>query len=189
MKYMRIAIDLDNVILDVPTTIINLHNKLNENKLDYKQGDKLGWKFDPLIKTDEELSELFKLFDNPQFYDNPIVFKDAIEVINQLSRHNYVVIISKHMKSRKPLTRKWVYETFPRVDLVFTENFQDKGEILKNFDIILDDRVDVLESCTDVTCKICYGKYSWNESWNGFRVNSWLGFKAFVDKIQKLDIR
>ena len=180
---MRIAIDLDNVILDIPPTIINLHNKLNEIKLNYKQGDSLGWKFELLIKTDEELSELFKLFDNPQFYDNPIVFKDAIKVINQLSMNNYVCIISKHMKSRKPLTRKWVYETFPSVDLVFTENFSDKGDILKGFDIILDDRIDALESCTDVTYRICFGLYDWNKDWKGKRITNWLDFKEFVRNI------
>ena len=185
---MRIAIDIDNVILDTPATIINLHNKLNENKLDYKQGDSLGWKFEPLIKTDEGLAELFKLFDHKDFYNDPIVFDNAIEIINQLSMQNEITIISKHMESRKPLTMEWIYRVFPTVELVFVDNFEDKGKILNGFDIILDDRLDALESCNSLV-KYCivYGDYHWNRQYEGLRVNNWLEFKQFVDNLAKLD--
>jgi len=185
-----IAIDLDNVILDTPSTIINLHNKINENKLEYKQGDSLGWKFDPLIKTDEELAELFKLFDHEDFYKEPITFDNAIEVINSLSMQNKLVIISKHMESRKNLTLEWVRRTFPTVDLVFVDNFEDKGKLLQDFDIVLDDRLDAIESCTNIV-KHCvvYGSYEWNSNWKGLRVNNWIEFKQFIDNLEKLDIR
>ena len=48
---IKIACDLDNVILDSPKTIINLYNELYENKLEYNDDVELGWKFEPLIKT------------------------------------------------------------------------------------------------------------------------------------------
>jgi hypothetical protein len=52
----------------------------------------------------------------------------------------------------------------------------------------MDDKPEALQSVQS-TCKICFGDYSWNRDYKGFKVNSWLGFKAFVDKIQKLDIK
>lgn len=186
---MKIAIDLDNTLINTPLSIINLHNKLNKNKIPYMPN--CDWKMKPMIKTDEELSKLFKLFDDKNFYKNDtlIVYDNAIDIVNELSMQNYICIISKHDIMRRSITRKWVYETFPTTDLVFTDNFEDKGNILKGlgFDIILDDRIDALENCTDVAYKICYGNYDWNASWTGLRITSWLEFKEFIDKIQKLD--
>ena len=183
----KIALDLDNCILDSVSTIINLHNKLNKDKqYNYNTNDKFGWKFEPLIKTDEELAELFKLFDHNQFYNNPIVFDNAIEVINTLSMQNSVCIISKHMESRKPLTIKWITETFPTVDIMFVDSFSDKGKLLKDFDILLDDRLDAIESAQGIVkYPIVYGDYLWNSEWTGFRVNNWLEFKQFVDNISQ----
>lgn len=185
---MLIAIDLDNVILNSPTTIINLHNKLSDNKLEYKQGDSLGWKFEPLIKTDEELSELFKLFDHKDFYKDAITFPNAIEIINDLSMQHEICIISKHMESRKPLSREWISKTFLNVELKFVDSFSDKGDILKGYDIILDDRIDALDSCIgNVKYRICYGNYPWNYIYQGLRVTNWLEFKQFIDKLETLD--
>lgn len=186
---LKIALDLDNTILRTPEILINLHNKLNKNnKIDYNEDMILDWKLRPLIKTDEELAELFKLFDDYRFYDEALVYDNAIQVINQLSMQNYVCIISKHMDSRKPLSFKWIRETFPTVDIVFVNDFKDKGIKLKNFDIVLDDRTDALESCKKtVKHCICYENYLWNSDWTGLRVNNWLELKHFVDNLAKVD--
>lgn len=185
---LKIACDLDNVILDTPTTIINLHNELNKNnKIKYNTNMNLGWKFEPVIKTDEELADLFKLFDNPKFYDNAITYKNSIKVINELSMQNKVCIISKHMESRKLLTSKWIYETFPTVELIFVDNFEDKGRILKEFgaDIIVDDRIDALESCKDIVpYRVCYGNYEWNSFYNGLRASDWSELYKMIKNIE-----
>lgn len=184
---LKIAIDLDNVILDVPTTIINLHNELNKNKLEYKICDNLDWKFKPLVKTDEELAELFKLFDHVDFYKDAITFPNAIQIINELSMQNNVCIISKHMDSRKPLTQKWIYETFPTIKLIFVDNFEDKGRVLKEFgaDIIIDDRVDALESCEGIVpYRICYGQYQWNKDYKGLRASDWSELYKMIKNIK-----
>ena len=184
----KIALDLDNTILNTPAMIINLHNKLNNNKLEYNDSMNLGWKFDPIIKTEQELAELFKLFDHPDFYKEAITYENAIKIVNKLSKDNKVMIISKHMESRKPLTKEWISRTFSTVELVFVDDFKQKGEMLKDFDIILDDRIDALESCSDVKCKICFGNYLWNETWTGLRVTNWINFKRIIDKIILLEV-
>ena len=183
---IKIACDLDNVILDSPKTIINLYNELYENKLEYNDDVELGWKFEPLIKTDKELAELFKLFDHPRFYDKAITYKNAIKVINELSMQNDICIISKHMDSRKPLTQDWIYKTFPTIKLIFVDNFEDKGQALKEFgaDIIIDDRVDALESCIDIPYRICFGNYQWNSFYNGLRANDWKELNKMIKNIE-----
>ena len=59
---MRIAVDLDNTILDTSTMIINLYNKLYDKniKINYKD---LKWDFQPYISK-EELPKVLKLFVN-----------------------------------------------------------------------------------------------------------------------------
>lgn len=185
----KVAIDLDNTILNTPATIINLHNKLNEDKLEYNNSMKIGWKFEPIIKTKQELAKLFELFDHPDFYKEAITYENAIEIVNKLSEDNKVMIISKHMDSRKPITTEWVRKTFPNTDLVFVDSFECKGQILKGFDIVIDDRIDALESCKDnVLFKICFGDYLWNESWTGLRVTNWINLERIINKIISLDI-
>jgi 5'(3')-deoxyribonucleotidase len=184
---MNIAIDLDNTILNTPATIINLHNRLSNNKLEYNDTINLGWKFNPIIKTDEELTELFKLFDNSDFYKEAITYKNAIEIVNKLSMQNKVIIISKHMESRKPLTREWVNRIFPTVGLAFVDNFEDKGQILKEYDLIIDDRVDALESCKNIVpYRICFGDYTWNQEWSGIKFTDWNRIFNFVKTINQI---
>jgi 5'(3')-deoxyribonucleotidase len=183
---LKIIIDIDSTIINSALSIINLHNKLNENKIEYVENH--DWNFSPMV-TKEQLPELFKLFDHKDFYDEStlVVFKDAINVINELSMQNEVIICSKHDNSRRNITQKWIYETFSSVDIVFTDSF-DKGSIIGKCDIILDDKIESLESFKDIAkYRIVFGSYLWNSNWTGLRVNSWLEFKQFVDKLETLD--
>lgn len=186
---INIAIDLDNTILNTPATIINLHNKLyKNNKIKYDDNVNLDWKFRPVIKTDEELAELFKLFDHKDFYRHAIVYKYAKDIINGFSKKNKVCIISKHMDSRKPSTKEWINKTFPRVELIFVDNFEDKGRVLKEFkaDIIIDDRLDALKSCEClVPYRICFGYFDWNKQYNGLRATDWSELYKMIRNIKE----
>ena len=160
-----ICIDLDNTIISTPESLVNLHNKINpNNKLTLPNN--INWDFSPMINTKEELSELFKLFDNEDFYgDTLVVYSGAIEVINRLAEDNKVYIVSKHMESRKPLTTAWVNKVMPKVKVRFVNNFSDKGEMFKDIkvDIAIDDRIDCLSSFDGSIFKILFGGYQWNK--------------------------
>lgn len=153
-----IAIDLDNTIINTSLTITTLWNKLNPNrKLTYRED--IEWDFSNVLNNKVQLNELFKLFDHKDFYKDVITYDNAIEVINRLSKDYEVIIATKHMDSRKLLTTEWVNKTFPNVDLISTDTF-DKSEIYNKSWMILDDRIDALESCTNkYTYKICFGNY------------------------------
>ena len=162
--------DLDSTIIDTCRCITNLHNKLNDKKLVYTED--YSWNFFPIIKTKEELSELFKLFDHEEFYNNQTleVFKGAIDIINELSRDNIVKICSKHDTIRRSITSKWVHETFPNVDLIFTDTF-DKS-IVGHVDLIVDDKLEALNS-VNADYKILFGEYDWNKDINMLRATNW----------------
>ena len=184
---ISIAIDLDNTILNTPATIINLHNKLfKDNRIDYDENTIIDWKFKPVIKTDEELAELFKLFDHKDFYKNAIVYKYAKDIINGFSIKNRVCIISKHMESRKTLTKEWVNKTFPRVKLIFVDNFEDKGGVLEGYDLIVDDRIDALDNCSNIPYRICYGDNEWSKTWQGLRATDWKELYKMIRNIKDI---
>ena len=137
------VIDLDSTIIDTCKSIINLHNKLSDRKIEYQ--DNYTWNFYPIIKTKEELSALFKLFDHEDFYgDTLVVFDKVIEVINELSKDNVVKIATKHDMLRRPITQKWVEKTFTDVELIFLDSF-DKSSVGK-CDIFIDDKLEAIVS-------------------------------------------
>ena len=186
-----IAIDFDSTLINTSLTIINLWNKLNPTrKLTHRKD--IEWDFSNVLNGQVELNELFKLFDHKDFYKDVIVYDNAIQVINDLSNYYEVVIVSKHMDSRKPLTTKWINDNMPNVKIVFTDTF-NKAEIYNKAWIVLDDRIDALESCTNKnTYRICFGLYNWNNNWQGSRVVDWEHFRLRVwglDGIEKRENR
>ena len=173
IKDKIICIDLDNTIISTPESLVNLHNKINpNNKLTLPNN--INWDFSPMINTKEELSELFKLFDNEDFYgDTLVVYSGAIEVINRLAEDNKVYIVSKHMESRKPLTTAWVNKVMPKVEIIFVDDFEDKGKLFDDCYAVVDDKIECLDSFNNNVYKICFGNFQWNQYWNGMRRMSW----------------
>ena len=182
----RYVIDLDSTIINTSKSIINLHNKIYKDK-PIVYTDNHDWNFYPMIKTKEKLRELFKLFDHDEFYDPStlVVFPNAIQVINELSMQNDVIICSKHDKSRRNNTQKWIYETFATTEIVFTDTF-DKS-VVGHVDIAIDDKPEALKTI-DAKYKILYGLYDWNKDQKGLRVTNWLNLERIINKIISLDI-
>jgi 5'(3')-deoxyribonucleotidase len=178
------VMDLDSTIIDTCKSIINLHNKLNDKKIVYQED--YSWNFYPMVKTKEELSELFKLFDHKDFYgDTLVIFEDAIEVINELSKNNIVKIATKHDMLRRPITQKWVEKTFPNVELIFFDSF-DKSSIGK-CDIFIDDKLEAIESMESLAdYRILFGQYDWNKDVNMIRATNWKELYKMIDNIKNI---
>jgi 5'(3')-deoxyribonucleotidase len=186
-----LILDLDSTIIDTSKSIINLHNKLSDKKIIYTPNH--DWNWYPMIKTKEELSELFKLFDHKDFYgETLVVFDNAVEIINDLSMRYRIIIASKHDMIRRSITREWIYKTFPNTELVFLDSF-DKSCVAKNIFMdkclcFLDDKPEALISMMGLVAYIVsFNTYQWNSDWSGYRVNSWLEFKQFIANLEKLD--
>lgn len=177
-KAVIIMVDLDSTIIDTSQTIINLYNKYNpNNKIKYTENH--NWNFEPMIKTKEQLSELFKLFNSEYFYDEVIFKENALEVVHDLCEKYKVIICTKHNESRKPITSKFIKRMFPKAELKFVDNFSDKGKI--ECDVAIDDKPESLNSFNDTVLKICFGDYVWNKSWDGVKMVSWLEIKEFFN--------
>jgi len=177
-----IVIDLDSTTIDTCKSIINLHNKLNDKKILYQ--DNYTWNFSPMIKNKEELSELFKLFDHEDFYgDTLVVFNKAIEIIKELSNDNIVKIATKHDMLRRPITQRWIKETFPNVELIFLDSF-DKSSVGK-CDIFIDDKIEAIESMNGLAdYRVVFGVYDCNKQYNGLRSSDWSELYKMIKNIE-----
>ena len=181
IKDKTIIIDLDSTIVDSSATIVNLYNKLNpDNQLTYTPNH--SWGFEPIIRTKEELSNLFKLFDHEDFYKDVIVFPNAIEIINELAENNRVYIVSKHCESRKPITTKWTNKVMPKIEIIFVDNFEDKGKLFNNCDYCIDDKWESFENFSEDTACILFGEYQWNKDCDDYhRCMGWNEVKGYIE--------
>ena len=184
IKDKIIVIDLDSTIINTARMVINLHNKLNLNKqIEYIED--CSWKFKPMIKTDEELSELFNVFDHKDFYNNTIYTKNAKEIVNKLSQEYEVIICSKHNNTRKPITRAFIKKEFPNCKLKFVDNFKDKSKI--DCDFVIDDKIETLEGFVNKnTVRICFGNYQWNKEYIGIREVNWNNIYEYIHKMVEI---
>lgn len=178
---MKILIDIDSTLIDTGAIILSLWNKLNPTR-QLKEEKDLEWDFSNVLNdTDVTLSELFTIFDREDFYDNVIVFDNAIEIINKLSDKHEVVFCSKHNESRKPITKKWINKTFPKCKLIFVNGFVDKKNI--KCDVIIDDKVECLNGKAKLS--ICYGNYKWNQEWDKVRCLNWKQVEQCINFIKE----
>ena len=176
------CVDLDNTIISTIESIINLHNKLYPSKY-IEFNEKHDWFLKPMINTKEDLSDLFKLFDHEDFYKDVIVFPNAIEIINELAENNTVIICSKHCESRKRLSREWINKVMPKVEIIFVDNFEDKGRLFDRVDYVIDDKWECFENFSeDIDC-ILFGKYKWNQDCIDYiRFTDWNSIENYIEK-------
>ena len=182
-----VVVDWDNTVINTSKTLINLHNKLSKNKIKYIEEH--DWKFRPMINSDEELKELFTLFDNKHFYDSDVVvpIKDAIETIKELSEHYKIIICSKHMRSRRKLTKKYIKQIFKGYDVSvkFVNSFNEKSNLFKHKRVlaVVDDKEECFKGFREETLRVLFGDYQWNREYDkehSYKANNWKITKATI---------
>ena len=190
-----VVVDWDNTVINTSKTLINLHNKLSKNKIKYIEEH--DWKFRPMINSDEELKELFTLFDNKHFYDSDVVvpIKDAIETIKELSEHYKIIICSKHMRSRRKLTKKYIKQIFKGYDVSvkFVNSFNEKSNLFKHKRVlaVVDDKIECLEGFGEKTLRVLFGDYQWNKEYDKnsmCKINSWVTVNEAINVYYLLSI-
>ena len=150
-----------------------------------------------MINSDEELKELFTLFDNKHFYDSDVVvpIKDAIKTIKELSEHYKIIICSKHMRSRRKLTKKYIKQIFKGYDVSvkFVNSFNEKSNLFKHKRVlaVIDDKIECLEGFGEKTLRVLFGDYQWNKEYDKnsmCKINSWVTVNEAINVYYLLSI-
>lgn len=179
---MKILVDWDNVILNTCVTIPTFWNYLHPTKqVKVLKAEEVKWDFSNVLEgTDVSLKELLSIFDYKYFYSHAIFIDGAIETINELSKEHEIVIVSKHVDSRKELTIRCINYLLPNVQIQFVDRFEDKRNI--ESDIIIDDKPECLGGVQALS--ILFGNYEYNQEYDGIRCYNWEQVKRSVEFVK-----
>ncbi len=136
-EYMRIAIDMDEVLADPIHKFIQLYNRDHQVPLDLviKPGTEVFQNV-----PDEVNDKWFEYINEKGFFRDLPVIDGAVEAVKALQQKYDVYIVSAAMEFRNSLEDKldWLAEHFPFIDwkhIIFC------GDKIVNVDIMIDDRI------------------------------------------------
>lgn len=136
-EYMRIAIDMDEVLADPIHKFIQLYNRDHQVPLELviKPGTEIFQNV-----PDEVNDKWFDYINEKGFFRDLPVIEGAVEAVKKLQQQYDVYIVSAAMEFRNSLEDKldWLAEHFPFIDwkhIIFC------GEKIVNVDIMIDDRI------------------------------------------------
>jgi 5'-nucleotidase len=179
MKKLRIFFDIDGVLADTQTEVLNRYNE--EYGLDYSLEDITCW---DLTKVQKPGTDMTKYFNEPGFFASLKPLKGARSVVNGLSMMGDELFVASASPIEGFVDKVlWVKENFPQIPLDNVSLITRK-DILCG-DIILDDGLHNL-SPTNFEYPIVFDQ-PWNRSGGQdfVRAYDWYHFFLLVAKIRK----
>jgi 5'(3')-deoxyribonucleotidase len=135
--FMRIAIDMDEVLADPIHKFIQLYNRDHQLPLDLKIKD--GTEF--FENVPEEVSDKwFGYINEKGFFSDLPVIEGAVEAVQKLQEKHEVYIVSAAMEFRNSLEDKldWLGAHFPFIDW---RHIMFCGHKIVKADVMIDDRI------------------------------------------------
>jgi 5'(3')-deoxyribonucleotidase len=191
---VKIIVDFDSTIVKTHEAVLALYREITGDMSTEVNDKAVEWNMGGICPewTKEEVEEVFV---NPRLFELLEPIKDAVEVLQRLHDNgHYIEICSMHRKEGIPFKEAYIKKHLPMVDKITILPFEstnkgkkfDKSSVVG--DIIVDDRIDALES-SKCKYKICYGVYNWNKEWQGMRVDTWEDLYAGIDSIHRAIIK
>lgn len=193
---MKIGVDLDAVVADMMSPLIDFHNK--KYGTSFKISDHVTFSIEKIWKCTEEeaIKRCFEFFQS-DFLNQIKPVSGAIEGINFLSsRHKLHIITSRpHLLNKH--TGSWIKEYFPKKfkSINHSNQFSKKGSIKRKksdickelkVDLMIEDHLEFAYDCASLNIKILLMNMPWNQTKklpkNIVRVYSW---KEIINKINK----
>lgn len=187
-KKIPLVIDFDSTICNTTLKLYDLYCSLYNKEPKPIDINNVEWSLTNIIDdlTKEEINELFK---NPNLYNyiEKYIFPNCKESLIELQKYFNIKIVSIHAQEVAEIKKQKIHEAFPFIpkeDIIIIPHVEgemkfDKSQYITKDSAVVDDRVDVLESCEADVC-ICYGRYLWNTGYNGIRFWEWDYLKNFL---------
>jgi 5'(3')-deoxyribonucleotidase len=187
---MRLIFDFDSTIVRTHDAVLALYQEMTGDTSTIVDDKTAEWNMKGICPkwTQEEVDATFT---NPRLFELLVPIEGAIETLQRLhDEGHYLEICSMHRKEGVPFKEAYIKERLPMVDKITILPFEsatktkkfDKSSVLG--DIIIDDRIDALES-SKCKYKICFGMYSWNKEWQGMKVHNYDDLYAGIDSINR----
>lgn len=179
-KVLNIGIDVDGVLRDIMTPIINHYNKTYQQKI--KIHDITNWNFDQFFPHMPDVYK-YAFYENARstFVDSQ-PYDGAVNFMKKIHQKYQVWIITHQYKGNEILTLEWLNKhDIPFHSIAFTPSKSDVG-----CHVLIDDAPHNLERFTNSSNRhaICF-RQPWNAEWTGKYVN---GFDDLFTEIEKISM-
>jgi len=193
---MKIGIDLDSVVANIMTPLIDFHNKNYRTNL--KLSDHTTFLIEKIWRCSEEeaINRIFKFYQSG-FMDKIKPMPGSVDGIEYLSKIHELHIITSRPYITDKDTNHWVNKYFPNNFKTINHTNQGgkkgshkiyKSEVVKmlGISLFIEDHLDFAYDCASLDIKILLMNMPWNQTKklpeNIIRVYSW---KEIVNKIGK----
>jgi 5'(3')-deoxyribonucleotidase len=172
---MKIALDIDGVLRDFTGRLIEVYK---EDYPDHDVKPITTWWFEDSFPIGKKIYDYYKE-NGERIFRFAKPFSGAYEFVASLKESNHVFIITAQPENLSWATSGWVEEHLPKVDGLFFTN----KKWLADFDILLDDSPDVMETVwASGKAGILYNQ-AWNVKHNYPRVYNYEQFARLYGRI------
>ena len=185
---MKIAIDIDGVLLDIIITYCEIYNK--RYGTNYKKNDVVKWDFFADWNMDEEtgFKIFFEIYENSQ--DIPFIDEDAPKIMKKLNeRYDLDIVSARVPEYRTSIVDKLDSHDIKRgiqyTELILLHHKPYDIKLKQNYDLYVDDNPNLVEPIKMMEDRILLlFDQPWNQNSvcedNVYRVHNW---KEVRDKI------
>lgn len=182
-EFNTVYLDFDGVICDTIRAIVDLYN---EDFQYYKKFKKINdydintWDFKECTCGSSEYINTY--FNQPRFFRTLRFMPWAYEVIEELRKEYNIKIVSHGYSPNLLQKEKWVNDCLPGIEFIGVnwKTHSDKSHIDMSDGIFFDDSAKNLIT-SNAKETICFGDiYSWNDWWEGKRINNWIDVHEYL---------
>ena len=153
---MKIAIDIDGVLLDIMVTYCEIFNA--KHNTEYTKEDVTSWEF--FKSWDIPEKDAFEIFYN-LYTDSmkvPIIDKEATEIMHRLNNcHDVYIVTARSPEYRAPIIKKFrfhnIFKGIHYEDLILLHQKPYDIKLSLDFDVYVDDNPNLVESIKDMADK------------------------------------
>lgn len=170
-KYMKIGIDIDEVLAKFIVAFTDYHNK--KYNTSFQESDFSSYKLEKVIGgTTEEKIQKIKDFYQTEEFKNLELVPGSKEKIQELKKNNELFIITSRHKESYEVTKDWINRHFPDTfsGIYFADYYSDDA-ITKNhiceelgIEVFIDDCLTYASECGDKDTKVFLYDFFWNQS-------------------------
>ena len=184
---MRIGVDIDGVLADVISKILEWHNRVYGTN--YRKEQIVNFQFERLWGGTHEQAKkkIFEEFYHSEEFDDTKPLDGAVDVLKKLSKKHKLVAVTARPAEIKAKTKDWLDEYFPEIfsEVFYNDDWENVGvygskvEICQknHIALIIEDSVENAQAFAEEGIPALLLDYPWNQSdalpENVTRVKNW----------------
>ena len=162
MRKTTIKLDVDGVLRDCVTPLLDIYNKKHDDNVKYSEIK--SWDIGQYLKKDEEYKNYFTKYPEQIFRDSPMYNPDTASILKSIQEKYKIHITTHQFKGLENYTVEWLHKN--NIPYDYISFAKDKNVVKGN--ILIDDGVHNLDGDLGEV-QICYSQ-PWNTEWKGLRV-------------------